>query len=116
VPKSERLFSAPPQEDEVIRELIRGASWLDAWLRENLGRPYTVLLGVGLVAGISASLSGLGAEFRSGQGLVRIAVTVLFQLALLINQLAQFHEHQEQRRLRREMIKTDGRGRTDMKS
>jgi len=85
----------------MIRLITRGAHQLDAWLRLHLGRPYTVALGVGLVYGIIASVRGLGQAIHSSTGVLEIAVMVLFQLALLINQLGQFHDYGEERRRRK---------------
>jgi hypothetical protein len=87
------------------------AHWLDAWLREHMGRAYTATLGVGLVIGIIATLDGLGAAVHSGVSVFKIAGVVLFQTGLLINQLAQFHDYRQERRQRRAARKgkpTDG--------
>jgi hypothetical protein len=80
---------------------LRAAYWLDDWLRQHVGRFYTTILIWGLVVGIGASLTALGRAFTSGVGLggklAVIAVAAVFQAALLINQLAQLHEHRERR-------------------
>ncbi len=85
----------------MISTLGAAAHWLDAWLREHLGRAYAATLGVGLVIGIIASLDGLGKAIGSGVDVLRIAGMVLFQLVLLTNQLAQFHDFRQERRQRR---------------
>ena len=85
----------------MIGRLIVGAHWLDAWLQVHLGRPYTVVLAIGLVVGISASIHDLSRSVASSTNILKIVGMVLFQLALLINQLAQLHEHRERRRARR---------------
>ncbi|HEY5071457.1 MAG TPA: hypothetical protein VII63_05435 [Caulobacteraceae bacterium] len=85
----------------MIGLITRGADRLDAWLHLHLGRTYTVILGAGLVFGIIASLRGLGQAMGSGTSVVRIVATVVFQLALLVNQLAQFHHYRQERRARR---------------
>ena len=74
------------------------AHWLDAWLREHMGRAYAAVLGVGLVVGIVATLEGLGQALHSGVSMLRIAGLVLFQSVLLVNQLAQFHDYRQERR------------------
>jgi hypothetical protein len=86
----------------MISELMRGAHWLDAWLREHLGRPYIALLGVGLTAGIIADLKDVGQVIGSSVGLLKVGALVVFQLALLVNQLAQFHDYRQERQRRRE--------------
>jgi hypothetical protein len=82
----------------MIGRIIVGAHWLDAWLQVHLGRPYRVVLAVGLVVGISASIHDLSRSVSSSTNILKIVGMVLFQLALLINQLAQFHEHRQRRR------------------
>jgi Zn-dependent protease with chaperone function len=86
----------------MIGFVARGAYRLDAWLRQHLGRPYIALLGVGLVYGIIASVFGLSHAMQSGVSVLKLLAMVLFQLALLINQLGQFHEYRQDRRSRRE--------------
>jgi hypothetical protein len=88
----------------MLSNLFRGASWLDAWLHEHVGRLYTAILGWGLVAAISEGIARLVQSFGSGGGkvdLVRIVLVVALQSALLINQLAQWSELQERRRARK---------------
>jgi hypothetical protein len=85
----------------MIGRIIVGAHWLDAWLQVHLGRPYRVVLAVGLVVGISASIHDLSRSVSSSTNILKIVGMVLFQLALLINQLAQFHEHRQRRRARK---------------
>jgi hypothetical protein len=86
----------------MIGFVARGAHWLDAWLRQHLGRPYLALLGAGLVYGIIASVFSLGHAMHSRASVLKILAMVLFELALLINQLGQFHEYRQDRRSRRE--------------
>ena len=85
----------------MIRELTGAAHWLDHWLKINLGRPYTTILTIGLVTSIVATVRGLQHSIDSTAGLVVVG-TVAFQLALLINQLSQFHDYREAIRFRRE--------------
>ena len=85
----------------MIRELTRLAHRLDAWLREHLGRPYTVILAIGLVYGIIASMKALIHEAESRFDVFKLVTAVVFQLALLINQLAQFHEYRQEREARK---------------
>jgi len=71
-------------------------------MREHLGRSYTAILGAGLVLSIISTLHGLGQAIGSSTSVLKIFAVVLFQLALLINQLGQFHDYRQERRLRRE--------------
>ncbi len=86
----------------MIENLLQGSHALDAWLREHLGRPYLAILGIGLVLGIIATIGELGEEISSGSNVVKLLFLAAFQVALLVNQLAQFHDYREERRQRRE--------------
>jgi hypothetical protein len=86
----------------MIEFITRGAHQLDAWLHRHVGRSYTAILGAGLVFGIIASVRGLGHAMGSSTSVLRILATVVFQLALLVNQLGQFHDYRQERRQRRE--------------
>ena len=82
----------------MLTKLAGEAHALDAWLHENF-RIYTIILGWGLVYGIVTNAGGLladltGDEHGSGHAF-GLLVTVAFQAGLLINQLAQFHEHRQ---------------------
>lgn len=82
----------------MIGGLMRGAHALDAWLKEHVGRPYTLILSVGLVLLMVQSVQELVKTVsEAGKTLtgdvVGFAFTVVFQLALLINVMAQWHEH-----------------------
>jgi hypothetical protein len=86
----------------MIREIAEGAYRLDHWLKLRIGRLYTTVLSIGLVGGIIASARTLFHTVGSPQNLAALAVTVVFQVALLINQLGQLHEYREAIRARRE--------------
>ena len=80
----------------MIRELAGAAHRLDEFLRARIGRPYHVLLGVGLVVEIIKELREFG---RSGSGgVVGAALALLLFVALLIHQVGELHEHFERRR------------------
>jgi hypothetical protein len=81
----------------MLKRLSRNAHELDDWLHLHVGRAYVAILGWGLVASIIGSLRVLNHTLsRGGLGLGTIAVLV-FQSALLVNQLAQWHELRERR-------------------
>jgi hypothetical protein len=86
----------------MIKRLLLAAYHLDAWLHEHLGRPYTAILGIGLVFGIIDGVRGLTAAMADGAGDgIKVMAMVVFQVALLINQLGQFHEYRQLREARR---------------
>jgi uncharacterized membrane protein YhaH (DUF805 family) len=84
----------------MIRELLRPAYRLDAWLDAHIGGIYRVVLVIGLVVGIVASVRDLPHKLGSG-GIVRAIVTLLFFAALLVNQLAELYRRLQDRRERR---------------
>ncbi len=81
----------------MIRNLAQMAYHLDEWLQTNLGRRYNTFLGAGLVLGLIHQVQDLPKEFAHGGGVITILVA-LMDVALLINQAGQFHEHMERRR------------------
>jgi hypothetical protein len=81
--------------------VLDGAHWLDAWLKEHLGRVYNIVLGMGLGLGISAAVNSLVKELGAGVGVWKLAGLIGFQAVLLLNQLAQLRDMREERRLRR---------------
>ena len=82
--------------------VLDGAHWLDAWLKQHLGRVYNIVLGMGLGLGISAAVSDLAKEVGAGAGAWKLAGLIGFQVVLLLNQLAQLRDFREERRLRRQ--------------
>jgi hypothetical protein len=88
----------------MLKHLARAAAELDEWLHQHVGRAYVAILGWGLVVSIIGSLGVLGHALASGgTGLSPLAILV-FQSALLVNQLAQWHDLQERRRRRKEAL------------
>ena len=90
----------------MLTYVTRQAHWLDVWLRRKLGRPYVALLAIGLGLGISETLRELGKVIADGEkglesNILKTVALVVFQSALLINQLAQLDQHRERRRRRR---------------
>ncbi len=82
----------------MIGRLAFAAHELDGWLHAHYGRIYVAILGWGLVISILGGLRALEhALADGGSGLGPLAV-VVFQSALLINQLAQWHDLRERRR------------------
>ncbi|MGZ3280895.1 MAG: hypothetical protein ACXU8S_04855 [Phenylobacterium sp.] len=81
----------------LFRNLAKLAYHLDEWLQANLGRRYNTFLGIGLVLGLVHQVQDLPKDFAHGGGISTILVA-LMDVALLINQAGQFHEHLEKRR------------------
>ena len=83
----------------MLANISRRAHELDIWLHENVGRPYIAILGWGLVISIIDSLGSLGhtlgAQADGLFGLVKLLLILAFQAGLLVNQLAQWHQHRE---------------------
>jgi hypothetical protein len=77
----------------MFSRLASRAHELDEWLHQNVGRAYVAILGWGLVLSILASIAKLGNALSSFG-----VITLVFQAALLVNQLAQWHELRERRR------------------
>jgi hypothetical protein len=98
----------------MLTRLTHYAHWLDLWLRRHLGRPYETILAIGLVLSIGASVNSLG-HIVGGSGVgatgdvAKIVGVVIFQAALLINQLAQLDQHRARRRRRRLRVQEKGR-------
>jgi hypothetical protein len=65
---------------------------LDAWLKEHVGRFYTTVLLIALVSSIVATVRGMIVAFGS-QNWIAAAVTLVVDVLLIINQLAQFQEY-----------------------
>jgi hypothetical protein len=94
--------------------VTRYAHWIDLWLRRHIGRPYESILAIGLVLSIAASATTLGQSISAGGAgmkgdVAKTVGVVIFQAALLINQLAQLDEHRTRRRRRRMRAREKGR-------
>jgi hypothetical protein len=87
---------------------VATAAWtIDQWLKEHLGRPYTVILTIGLVAAISANVQGIESKIEHGGSLIAVTLNVVVDAILLVNQLAQLHEYRQARREQRAARQTD---------
>jgi hypothetical protein len=98
----------------MLSKLTRYAHWLDLWLRRHLGRPYETILAIGLGLSIVASATTLGQVIGHGGaavqgGVIKTVGIGVFEVALLINQLAQLDERRARRRRRR--MRTGEKGR-----
>lgn len=86
----------------MIDSVLRQAHRLDAWLRLRLGRPYHVILGLGLAIEIARHLRELGEVAGSASGILRVAIVLIFYSALLVHQLGELYAHVAARRLARD--------------
>jgi hypothetical protein len=98
----------------MLNRLTRYAHWLDLWLHRHLGRPYEAILAAGLGLSIAASATTLSHIIEAGGaalqgGVIKTLGITVFQVALLINQLAQLDEHRARRRRRRMREREKGR-------
>jgi hypothetical protein len=98
----------------MLSTLTRWAHWLDLWLHRRIGRPYETILASGIALSIVASVTTLshivdagGANLRGD--ILKTVGVVIFQTALLINQLAQLDAHRVRRRRRRMRAQEKGR-------
>jgi hypothetical protein len=85
----------------MFRGLANGAWRLDQWMKAHVGRTYTVILTVGLVASVSANVRQVEAAVSHAGNLAVIALTVVLDLILIVNQVAQLHEYRQARRERK---------------
>ncbi|HEY3948456.1 hypothetical protein [Phenylobacterium sp.] len=100
----------------MIRNLMRLAWHLDEWLQEKLGRPYNLLLGVGIVLGLGHQIGDLPKDFSHGGGVSTLLIAAM-DVALLINQAGQFHQHLERRRaMPRRRLRNRGDGKAVAKT
>jgi hypothetical protein len=88
----------------MLNRLARSAHELDEWLHQNVGRAYVAILGWGLVASMIGSVTVLGHALSGGRSGLTPALTLVFQAALLVNQLAQWNDLAERRRRRKERV------------
>ncbi|MDB5480674.1 MAG: hypothetical protein JWO83_1727 [Caulobacteraceae bacterium] len=86
----------------MIHSIALAAHRLDQWLQARLGRPYHVLLGIGLTVEIIRRLVELPHHAALGPKLLGVIVLIVMNLALLIHQVGQLSHHTGRARARRE--------------
>ena len=82
----------------MILQICRWALWLDEWLQTRLGRPYNVILGIGLVSEIVDQIVRLGPRLQSAPTVLRTLLVLTVEFALLIHQLGALSHHVDRRR------------------
>ena len=84
----------------MVKEFLGAMQRLDEALKHRLGRPYSAILGVGLMIEIVRRVHEIGDVSVSGAGLIKIALTLLLFCLLLVHQLGELHERAAHRRAR----------------
>jgi hypothetical protein len=86
----------------MFHAIALAAHRLDLWLQTRLGRPYNVILGVGLVTEIIHRLGELPRHAALEPGLLGAVALILVNLALLVHQIGEFSHHTGRARARRD--------------
>ena len=81
----------------MLLAITRAAHRLDHWLQARLGRPYNVILTVGLTIEIIRRLAELPEAVGKAHRLIDIALLAIMNVALLIHQLGEMAERAERR-------------------
>lgn len=76
----------------MLRRLFEQCFRLDRWLHETLGRPYGMMLTVGLMVEILRRLEETPARLASPKDWLGTAFALVLNLALLVHQLAEMAE------------------------
>lgn len=100
----------------MFRGITDGARQLDEWLENNLGRPYHMVLTVGLVLEMVQKLQTLPKSFTHTGGLIGLMFALAVQSALLINQLGEFSHRREKLRRSRSLVGSKGEPAADGES
>ena len=72
--------------------LLAACAKLDKWLHAKIGRPYGIVMTVGLILEIVHRLSETPKRMGEAKGLIALVLLVLLNAALLINQLGELSE------------------------
>lgn len=76
----------------MIRFLTRPAARLDQWLHARLGRPYGVLLSIGLMVDIGHRVMDAPKHIQEKHRLIGEGLAIIMELALLLHQVGEMHE------------------------
>ncbi len=77
----------------MIHALTRTAHRLDLWLQSRLGRPYNLMLGVGLSIEIVHRLTELPGRMGEAPRLVGAILLITMNLGLLVHQVGELSHH-----------------------
>jgi hypothetical protein len=84
----------------MITEFLQATHRIDAGIQRALGRPYHVVLGIGLVVEIVERFRQLREAGASSAGLVHLVLVMMLYAALLIHQFGELHTHMKEKRER----------------
>lgn len=73
------------------------AARLDAFLHKRLGRPYRILLTVGLITDIVHRILEAPKHVEHAHGWLAVALAVMLEVGLLIHQVGEIHERTSRR-------------------
>ena len=76
----------------MLKFLLRPVAELDRWLHTRLGRPYRLLLTIGLGIEFVQQLMEIPERVKSARGVTGLLLVEAVNLALLIHQLSEFSE------------------------
>ena len=85
----------------MFKRITDFCAWLDTWLETNVGRPYNVLLSVGLVLEMVSKIRTLPATWTQTHLSIGTFLALAMEGALLINQLGEFSHRRHKRVARR---------------
>jgi hypothetical protein len=85
----------------MLKAITDWAAWLDRWLEVNLGRPYNIVLSIGLVLEMVNKIQTLPSTIAHGEGLIGILFSLVVEAALLINQLGEFSHRRHKRQAKK---------------
>jgi hypothetical protein len=77
----------------MLRWLIKFCLGIDTWLQERLGRPYNLVLGIGLIIEIVRRMAELPHHMESATHVIGVVLVVVFELGLLIHQIGALDHH-----------------------
>ncbi|HUB48808.1 MAG TPA: hypothetical protein VMB73_27855 [Acetobacteraceae bacterium] len=83
---------------KMIVQILRAARGLDETIKARLGRPYNVVLCIGLVLEIGRLIHELLSRPQESRGVVVLVVSMAFYGLLLIHQLGELSDHADRRR------------------
>lgn len=81
----------------MVRRFLAAARRLDRWLHARLGRPYSVLLSIGLVIEIGRRIAEAPERLGELHRLAAILFFLALNVGLLIHQLGELAERAEAR-------------------
>jgi hypothetical protein len=95
----------------MLHSIALAAHRLDLWLQARIGRPYNVLLGVGLVSEIIRRFGELARHAALEPRLIGVIALIAMNLALLVHQIGELSDHTGRIRARRDAARGRRAGR-----